>query len=210
MCRVILFRTTEKLISAASWYDGGFRAQTVAYTISYLSALVQESGLSLNFDLIWELQEIPDSLVDMLKLISEQVYKKITHPAAGYANITQWTKNPLCWANVKEIDVDFPELDQRLFIAREEKNYQIKESKVIKAVDKGIEAQIFVLKVSSETWTKLYKYYFNYKGTKSLSTMQLDLVSKMASGKISYPSEKQSKILHQIYNEAKSDGVDLG
>jgi hypothetical protein len=209
ICRVILFRSVEKIISGASWYDGGFRAQTVAYTISYLSALTQESGLHLNFDLIWDLQEIPGGLTDMLKLISEQVYQKITHPAAGYANITQWTKNPMCWVSVQEIDLDFPDLDPRLFIAREEKNYQIKESKEVKAVDKGIDAQVFILKVTQQNWTKLYDYYRNYKGTKNLSSMQLDMLERMALGKISFPSEKQSKILYQVYNNAKSDGVDL-
>lgn len=209
ICRVILFRATEKLISSASWYDGGFRAQTVAYTISYLSALTQESGLHLNFDLIWELQEIPESLIDILKIISEQVYQKITHPAAGYANITQWTKNPLCWASVQKIDIDFPEADPRLFIDREEKKYQVKESKQVKAIDNGIDAQIFVLNVDKTDWYKLYKYHDNNKGTKNLSSMQLDMLSKVASGKILLPSEKQSKILYQIYSDAKIEGLDL-
>jgi hypothetical protein len=209
VCRVILFRAVEKIVSAATWYDGGFRAQTVAYTISYLSALTLESGLSLNFDLIWETQAIPESLFDMLKLIAEQVYQKITHPAPGYANITQWTKNSMCWVSVQEIDIDFPDPDPRLFIDREEKNYQIKESKDIKAVDKGIDAQIFVLTVTFESWNKLYDFYRNYKGIKNLSTMQLDILEKMAAGKIALPSEKQAKILHQAYNSAKSEGLDF-
>lgn len=209
VCRVILFRAVEKLVSAASWYDGGFRAQTVAYTVSYLSALTQESGLALNFDLIWETQEIPDSLLDMLKLIAEQVYKRITHPAPGYANITQWTKNSMCWASVQEINIDFPDLDPRLFINREEKNYKVKESKEIKAVDKGIEAQVFVLKVTEGGWHRLYDYYRNYKGIKNLSSMQLDMLKKMAAGKIPVPSEKQAKILHQVYMSAKSEGLNL-
>ncbi|MCW3117929.1 MAG: hypothetical protein JWM28_2011, partial [Chitinophagaceae bacterium] len=209
VCRVILFRAVEKMVSNAPWYDGGFRAQTVAYTVSYLSALTLESGLSLNFDLIWETQEIPGSLIDMLKLISEQVYQKITHPATGYANITQWTKNSMCWSSVQEIDIDFPDPDPRLFIDREEKNYKVKESKDIKAVDKGIDAQVFVLKVMANDWNKLYDYYRNYKGIKNLSSMQLDMLDKMASGKISFPSEKQAKILHLVYSSAKSEGVDL-
>ncbi|WPU92490.1 AIPR family protein [Mucilaginibacter sabulilitoris] len=209
ICRVILFRAVEKIISAAPWYDGGFRAQTVAYTVSYLSALTLESGLHLNFDLIWETQEIPQSLIEMLKLISEQVYQKITRPAAGYANITQWTKNSMCWTSVQEIDLDFPDLDPRLFIDRAEKNYQIKESKGIKVVDKGIDAQVFVLKVTYEDWNKLYDYYRNYKGIKNLSSMQLGVLEKMASGKIDLPSEKQSKILYQVYSSAKSEGVNV-
>jgi len=209
VCRVMLFRAVEKMVSNAPWYDGGFRAQTVAYTISYLSALTLESGLSLNFDLIWETQEIPGSLIEMLKLISEQVYQKITHPAAGYANITQWTKNAMCWTSVQEIDIDFPDPDPRLFIDREEKNYQIKESKDLKAVDKGIDAQVFVLKVIQSDWNKLFDYYKNYKGIKNLSSMQLDILEKMTFGKIPFPSEKQAKILHQVYESAKSEGVNL-
>jgi hypothetical protein len=209
VCRVILFRAVEKMVSNAPWYDGGFRAQTVAYTISYLSALTLESGLSLNFDLIWETQEIPGSLIEMLKLISEQVYQKITHPAAGYANITQWTKNAMCWSSIQEIDIDFPDPAPRLFIDREEKNYHIKESKDLKAVDKGIDAQVFVLKVIQSDWNKLYDYYRNYKGIKNLSSMQLDILEKMTLGKIPFPSEKQAKILHQVYESAKSEGVNL-
>lgn len=37
IARVIMFRTVEKLVSRAEWYNGGYRAQAVAYTISYLS-----------------------------------------------------------------------------------------------------------------------------------------------------------------------------
>jgi hypothetical protein len=209
VCRVILFRAVEKMVSAAPWYDGGFRAQTVGYTVSYLSALALESGLSLNFDLIWEMQAIPESLIEMLKLISEQVYQKITRPAAGYANITQWTKNSMCWTSVQEIDIEFPDPDPRLFIDRDEKNYQIKESKEIKAVDVGINAQVFVLKITPGSWKKLFDYYRNYKGIKNLSSMQLDMLEKMASGKISLPSEKQAKVLQQAYSGAKLEGLDL-
>lgn len=207
ICRVILFRTVERMVSAAPWYDGGFRAQTVAYTISYLSELTQASGFELNFDLIWELQEIPQSLVEMLKLISEKVYHKVTHPAPGYANITQWTKNSMCWSAVKEIDIEFPIEDPRLFIHREDKKYKAKESKGVKAVDKGIDNQIFVLKVITKDWNTLLNYYKNYKGIKNLSSMHLDVLEKMASKKITLPSEKQSKILYQIFEGARQEGV---
>jgi hypothetical protein len=209
ICRVILFRTVEKLISQANWYDGGFRAQTVAYSISYLSALVQTSGLHLNFDLIWELQELPGELIQMLKVITEKVYSQITHPAPGYANIAQWTKNPNCWVRVQEIAIDFPELSPELFVNKLEKSYMAKISKDVKAIDVGIDVQVFVMKVPIELWKSLFKYYNGYNGLKNLSSMQSDILSKMASGKLSYPSEKQSKLLFQIYNNAKADGVDL-
>jgi len=209
MCRVILFRAVERLVTKAPWYDGGFRAQTVAYSISYLSALTFESGLSINFDLIWELQAIPESLLSMLSAICEKVYQKITHPAPGYANITQWTKNAKCWESVQAINIDFSELDPQLFIERKEKNYQIKESKAIKAVDEGINAQVFVLKTDAKNWTTLNNHYGKRKGIRNLTSMQLDMLNKMVEGRISYPSEKQSKILFQIYNWGKEEGLIL-
>jgi hypothetical protein len=209
ICRVILFRATERIVSDADWYDGGFRAQTVAYTISYLSALVNESGVDLNFDLIWELQNIPDSLREMLKIISEKVYYSITNPLAGYANIAQWTKNYKCWERVKEIEIEFPEEDPRLFIYREEKNFKTKEAKETKAIDKGINTQIFVYEVKVKDWKVILNYYSNYKGVKKLSSMQLDILTKIAEGKISIPSEKQAKILMQIYDSAKNEGVGI-
>ena len=35
IARGILFRTTERLVSRQSWYNGGYRANIVAYTLCY-------------------------------------------------------------------------------------------------------------------------------------------------------------------------------
>lgn len=204
--RVILFRTTERIITKADWYDGGFRAQTVAYSIGYLSAVVNSTGMFLNFDLIWEQQELPPALVSILEMITAQVYHTITHPPTGYANITQWTKNPGCWESVKQIDIEFPELDASLFVDRQENKYKAKESKEVKAVDQGIDRQIFVIAKPAKAWQQLFEFYRGQKGERGLSGMQLDILEKMAGGKISYPSEKQSRILFQIYQDAEKDG----
>ncbi|KLT64734.1 AIPR family protein [Pedobacter sp. BMA] len=209
VCRVILFRATEKLVSAASWYDGGYRAQTVAYSIAYLSELVINSGLQLNFDLIWERQAIPAELLEMLKLITEEVYIKITHPASGYANISQWAKNKMCWEVVKEIDIDFPAMDEALFVNREEKNYKAKESRDSKALEREIDNQVFVLNVDKNDWKTIFAHYNAHKGIRTLSNMQMGILEKMASGHIPLPSEKQAKILCQVYNSAKSEGLNL-
>ena len=207
IARVILFRKVESMVTKATWYDGGFRAQTVAYTISYLSALVENSGLHLNFNLIWEKQELPQSLIDMLEIISEKVYHCITHPPAGYANISQWTKNQGCWASVKGLDIEFGEVDAELFIDEEENKFIAKESKTTKAVDKGIDMQIFVIKTSHQDWIKLHDYYSK---DGALSSMQSDILYGMSSGRIKVPSEKQSKILYKIYMDAEKEGVILG
>ncbi|MFC3199888.1 AIPR family protein [Parapedobacter deserti] len=206
--KVILFRTVERLITRADWYDGGFRAQTVTYSIAYLSALVKNSNLYLNFNLIWQHQEIPTSLIDILKIITEKVYLNITNPPAGYANVSQWTKNIRCWERVKEIDIEFDELDSKLFVDKEEKKYILKEDKENKKLDSGINKQVEVFKTDKAHWKKLDKYFSENKSSLRLTTMQSDILSKMASGLIPVPSEKQSNILYDLLETAKKEGID--
>ena len=207
--RVILFRMVEKLVTKATWYDGGFRAQTVAYTVSLFSYLLSKRGLYLNFNDVWENQCVSNSIVHVLETVSEKVYKKITNPAAGYANITQWTKNTGCWDSVKQIDFQIENLDSTLFINGEEKQYIVRDSKKTKELNKGVDMQIFVVNVDAKTWKKVYEYYVSNKSSSKLSSMQLDILRKMSSGIIKLPSEKQSAILHQLYDTAKKEGVSL-
>lgn len=208
VARVILFRSVEKIVTKASWYDGGFRAQTVAYTISYLSHLVTKTGKHLNFNLVWENQGLPESLTSCLEIISEHVYDKITHPAAGYANITQWTKNPSCWHSVREMDISVT-LDPILLIDTQEKKYALKESKQSRQLDSNINMQIFAVNVKREDWKKVFSYYRTYKSNLKLGTTQMEILRKTSDGQLSLPSEKQSKILHDIYLNAYKEGLDI-
>jgi hypothetical protein len=207
--RVILFRAVGRIVTKAPWYDNGFRAQTVAYTVSFLSYLINKSGLNFNFNLIWENQSIPEVLTTVIEEISEKVYFKITNPGPGYANITQWTKNVGCWESVKQIDYSIEDLDDCLFIDKEEKKFIIKESKKNKELDKGIDMQIFVVKVDIKAWKMVFDYYCNYKSNAKITSMQMDILRKMSEGKIKVPSESQSKILYQLYNTAKEEGLNL-
>ncbi|RTY87553.1 abortive phage infection protein [Flavobacterium sp. GSN2] len=205
--KIILFRAVEKLVTKASWYDGGFRAQTVTYTISYFAAVIHNSRMYLNFNIIWEQQAIPDALINMLATIAKEVYKKITSPPAGSANIGSWTKNSTCWESVKGLDIEFEELDESFFIAIQEKNYIIKEEKKIKEVDTGINIQVQVLKTNIEVWKKLNVYFLKNKSALKLTSMNADILQKMAEGRIALPSEKQSAILYKIKEAAEKEGL---
>jgi hypothetical protein len=207
--RVILFRKTERIVTSASWYDGGFRAQTVAYTLSYLSWLTQNSNRYLNFKIIWDSQAIPDNLVNFIEEIAEKVYSKITQPAPGFANVTQWTKNIGCWERVKTLDIELTIADDNLFLDKDIHKVLVKESKQLKKIDNGIEAQIFVHAVSAADWKKIWDFHQNFKGKAGLSDTQMGILEKMALGRIGLPSEKQSLILYEIYRNTKAEGLNI-
>lgn len=209
IAKVILFRKVERHITQAPWYDGGFRAQTVTYTIAYLAALINHSNLILNFNRIWNEQDVPKSLTVLIDIIAEKVYFKITNPPSGYANVSQWTKNILCWEQVQQLDIEFPELDSSLFVDIEEQKFSLKEDKNNKKTDNGINMQIAVMSMQLDSWKRLNKYFSDHRSSIHLSSMQQDMLQKMAKGSIPYPSEKQSKILYNLIETAKKEGLDF-
>jgi hypothetical protein len=206
VARVILFRFVEKLVSKAEWYDNGFRAQTVAYTIAYLSYLIENTGQFLNFNLIWEEQKLPIKLIDPINLIAKAIYDTITNPPEGSANAAQWCKKTSCWEAIKLIKLDIV-IDRKFLMDKDEKKYIKREDKKDKKLDSNIEIQIFVVNSGKEIWRNLFEYYKKYELTSSISRMQLDILKKMTLEQLNPPSEKQSKILYQLYQKAKNEGA---
>lgn len=202
--RIILFKTLEKIVSNAKWYNGGYRAQTVAYTVSLLSYLLVKDKKNLNFILIWETQSVPPTLHAFLELVAEKIYSSITNPPEGNVNIGQWCKKPACWEKVKKIEMILA-LDEELLVENEERKYKRKEEKEKKKLDSSIEIQAFVVRLEKIKWSQLLNYYSN----EETSHMQLDILSKYASGALLLPTPKQSNVLYQLYIQAVSEGVEL-
>jgi len=203
--RVIMFREVEKMTSKAFWYQGGYRAQSVTYTIAYLSYLISQKKKFLNFNLIWEAQKMPQELVEVLEKIGEKIYNEITNPPEGNANASQWCKKDLCWNTIKELDFQI-DIYESLLLDSEEVKYNKKEEKKEKRLDSGIEVQSFVVNLNIKNWKKLYNYYQKDEFKLYISPMQLDILTKYSMGYFPLPSVKQSKILYGLYCDALDEG----
>jgi len=202
VAKVILFKFIEKLISKAPWYNQAYRAQAVAYTMAYLAFLVKATGKAFNFKVIWDNQTVPEYLENILYVIAEEIYSYITTPKEGYGNPSQWCKREMCWKEVKELIIDVT-IDYRLLVNDEEKLYVAKSAKSEKRLDSGIEIQTFVISQKSTVWKELFTYF---KSDSDVSQMQLDILGKYANGSLKFPSEKQSKIIYELYNKAINEG----
>lgn len=207
IAKVILFRTVEKIVSDAEWYENGFRAQTVTYTISYLSYLVSKSGGFLNFNKIWEDQEVPSALVEIIKVISKSVYNILTSPPAGSANAAQWCKKSACWEAVKQLRIADLTIPESLLVDLAEERHASRTDRKSKQLDTGIEIQSFVVAQSSAVWVAINDYFRRPENRPAVTPTQLDILDKMAKGRLLPPSEKQSKILYQLYERASKENV---
>jgi hypothetical protein len=204
ICRIILFREVEKIISNADWYNGGYRAQTVTYTIAYLAKFIEEKNKFLKFNIIWENQKIPNSLLEILKQISKAVYNDITNPVEGHANVSQWCKNTICWEQIKKIDTNI-EIEEDLLSDKEDEKYNKKEAKKEKRLVQGIEIQMFIVDIPLQEWVKLYEY-FSKEDFCGLSNIEKGILQSISNGQLKPPNERQSKILYKLYNRAIGEG----
>ncbi len=200
IAKVIIFKETEKIVSNAIWYNGGYRAQAVAYILSYLSYYVKQQKKYMNFETMWQTQELPQQLKDIIYQIGEAVYQNITNPPDGNANIGQWCKKALCWDSVKQIDLTLG-LDDFLVDSEEIKIIK-KEDKKLKKLDTDIEIQSFVIKLGKSKWEQILDYYTKPENKKDISQMQYDILFKYTNGYIPLPSVKQAKIIYELYNLA--------
>ncbi|MFB5762936.1 AIPR family protein [Paenibacillus medicaginis] len=206
VARIILFKNVEKAISKAAWYDGGFRAQTVTYTIAYLSELVEATGKHFNFKKIWDEQQLPYELTPIIDIITKGIYDSITNPPEGSANIAQWCKKRECWERVKKLQMEV-ELDDSLLINEEETKYIRREEKKEKKLKNDIEIQIFVVNTQRQVWKTLLDHYKKYQSICKVTRTQMDILEKMALGTLVAPSERQSKVLNALYEKAINEGI---
>ncbi len=102
--RLILFRSMEKIVAGLG--QGGYRANVVAYSLSYL--YLKYDG-RIDYSLFWSKQfdSISDRLKEALETLAKEAYAHIMSPPAGISNLSEWAKKKECWEtfNVKSIEL---------------------------------------------------------------------------------------------------------
>jgi len=208
VARAIVFRTTEKLISAQPWYDGGYRANTVAYTIAMLSLICAEVKREFDFIHVWEQQEISSATIQTIEIIAKRVRNVMMNPPSHISNIGEWCKKDGCWTRMQDLlselmqdlpDQFFDELLQAEDV-REEKKEAVKTQKIYN----GIEAQKAVFEVSGDTWTMI----LNEGKRKNLYTpKEIGILQVAAQIPNKVPTEKQSYVLLDILEKARVEAI---
>ena len=111
--RVILFRDITRVINQLKDRIPAYRANLVAYMVSYLS--FRMTG-NIDFDRIWEKQAVPESVKEVVRGWAEPLYQQLTGSAEG-RNVTEWCKKPECWTGVRSLDLR-TDLDLSTFSAK--------------------------------------------------------------------------------------------
>lgn len=201
----ILFKHLEKLIPKLDWYEQGYRANVVTYSIAYLRLAIhrQFKGKELDLQSIWMRQSVPDIVSKALEKIAEKVYYKITDPGRATVNVTQWCKRDACWKSVQEIVLKLPESFEAVLIGKEERTAAEKDAKKDQKILSEVEAQKKVLEYSAAQWRSLSEFVVSKKMVGKDDIMALRYACQIPSA---FPSGYQSQRLVALLERAFSEG----
>ncbi|HEY1748836.1 MAG TPA: AIPR family protein [Xanthobacteraceae bacterium] len=208
VARALIFKATEKLVSEQSWYNGGYRANIVAYAVAALGELCRKNGKSINFARIWSIQSVPTTLKDALVVSAKFANDSITAPPAGISNISEWCKKEACWTKLLS---GLGTLEDSLagdfyadLISAEEQTSEKKDARKVQKIDNGIDAQKRVVGISGNQWNAILR---DLSKRHVLSAKEIGILQIASQLPKRIPSDKQCEVLVEILEKARAEGV---
>ena len=207
----ILFHKIEALVSEQPWYQKGYRAQIVTYSIALFSKLFakQYPKYCINLLDIWKKQSIPNEILRVFIDITKIVNDIINDPSRSQINVTQWCKKEECWKQVQ--DKNGYVINSSILnccITKDQKTSALKEAKKSTEVDKGINYQFEAVNYGKENFARLYDFVKERKWPLYDDLIRaLNVAVIMSGNKI--PNSYQSKILIKLREDAAQEGFKL-
>ncbi|MFT2815561.1 AIPR family protein [Leifsonia sp. A12D58] len=203
VAKAILFNAVRGVVARAEWYQSGYLANIVTYTVAKLAFEIerQGSGNQLDFGEIWNDQALSPLLKDVTLSIAQQVFGVLVDPRRRVANVTEWAKNAECWNAVQTLEVTLlPEFLMSL-IPSESQQEALRDAAATQRIDSGIMVQQQVMSISQTNWALLLAYG---EDRKIVSPTDLGVLGVVAGAGV--PSERQSRRLLDILLRARKHG----
>ena len=199
IARGIIFKASEKIVSEASWYNGGYRANIVAYTLAMLNYIVAQKKRTIDFQSIWQKQKTSHYLKEAIGVLARFVSMVITSPPDGISNISEWAKRDGCWARLissadeaaSMLSADFFKELLDISVVKED----IREAKKAQKFESGIESISKVIELGGEYWKALAA---KPNASKLLSGKEIEVLRFASQIPRKIPTERQAELLLDI------------
>ncbi|BAF73367.1 AIPR family protein [Sulfurovum sp. NBC37-1] len=207
IAKAIIFKTTESTISNSSWFIRDYRAQAVAYSISYMAQMIKDEKKFFNFLYVWNHQKVSPATQEALDIITEEVYRELTNPPAGITNVGQWAKKEGCWLAVQKLKIDLPQEFYDELLEKQDMDTEKKQAKKIQRIDNGIEAQKLVFELAEKKkWCEIKQFGIE---NDMFSPLEADLMDLACAIPNKIPSEKQALIIVNALHNLEEIGLGI-
>ena len=203
VAKVIVFRACEKIVSGQPWYQGGYRANIVAYAIAKMAHDVGEMKCAVDFQSVWDRQAPGDAMESGLVRVAETVHRVLVNPPPTISNVTEWAKKQACWDRASKLELEWPGKFLDELISIEEKNAAARAARREQKQLEGIEAQISVTKAGSEFWADVLAWG---QKRKLLTHAEAGVLKLAAQIPRKIPSEAQSEIVVKTLQKLQEEG----
>jgi len=206
VCLDILFKKTDDLVKHASWYEMGYKAQVVTYTLSYLFYAIEKNypDMVLDFRSIWNNQSISHDLEIQIGRIAEVMYNHLVSPNREVQNVTEWAKREACWKKAKEIAVPLSKAFEASLTTKEEEKEDQRAAKKDQKRSNNVSAMIQIAEYGVPKWKNLLEWGMTNRIFSATEISFVRTAIAMEMGK--FPSEKQCARILQVLNRARTEG----
>ena len=203
IAKAIIFKTTEKLVSSAEWYEGGYRANIVTYAIAKLVHDAVDQEMVVDLDSVWRYQDLSSDLKAGLLITAAEAQDVITHPPAGLRNFSEWAKKQACWKGLKDRNLIYPDDFDSVLISPEIADELERQVRAEKSVESSVEAELEVHRLGSAFWIEAR----NWARERSLlSPRENGILETCAAIPNKMPSDKQCAIAIAALRKLQNEG----
>lgn len=207
----IMYKRTDEIIKQTEWYKEkrSYKANVIAYTLSLLFYYIHcnKKGYEIDFDRIWNLQDIYEELEDQIKILTREVYDFITGPRET-ENVTEWCKKEACWTRAKASIWTFNDPFLYSLVSTKKIETEVKEEKKTRKLANEVDALKEILARGSDYWKKVLQWgkINRVISEKEISILQM-IVNMNYTGRI--PTEKQAKVVINARQRMIQEGMPL-
>lgn len=207
----ILYKRTDALIKQSAWYKEkkAYKANVIAYTLSLIFNYIRtrHKGYELDFNRIWNLQDIYEELEDQIIILTREVYEFITGPR-DTENVTEWCKKEVCWQKAKSYSWTFNDQFAHTLISKSEEKVEEKEEKSKRKLANEVDALKEIFARGSDYWKKMLEWGTTRRliSEKEVSILKM-IINMNYTGRI--PTDKQAKVVMQAREHLIKEGMPL-
>ena len=188
--KAIVFRWLEAEVPKQPWYEGGYRANIVTYSMAKVFHDANGEKQVLDLDAIWRRQSVPDALQRALLLAAAEAHDVITHPPAGVRNMSEWAKQQACWNGMKGRTLNYGDDFETCLTLVDTAKAAKRDEKAKKAMTEGINAQAEVVTLGAEFWSGVLAWG---RERKRLTPKDMQILEVCASMPRRIPSDLQAR-----------------
>jgi hypothetical protein len=203
IAKAIVFKSAEKVVTNAPWYDGGYRANIVAYALAFIAFKVDALCKSVDFITIWNKQSISTALIDALEQTTKIIHDEILNNGM-MSNIGQFCKRPICWDKIKQLEIGFSVEFINELVDKKNIGQEVKSAKSEQKIDNDIQVETYIVNTGEKNWKRLQEF-----------ARSKDMINQKEDGILAYyfrynrVSASQGLVLLALLRKMQGEGFSL-